>query len=83
MREDLKFNGEALPARDHLLRMVATAAEIGAWCGFGGTLLCLVLTRRPEHDSMRSSVNPHRRIRGTEDQPPTRVVTRAFAPIVL
>ena len=49
-RDDLNYNGEALLARDHLLRTAADAAELGAWCGFGGALLCLVLIRRRERD---------------------------------
>ena len=47
-RDDLKYNGEALLARDHLLRTAADGAELGAWCGFGGALLCLALIRRPK-----------------------------------
>ncbi len=47
-RDDLKFNGEALLARDRLLRTATLAAELGAWCSFGGALLCLALIRRPE-----------------------------------
>ena len=35
-RDDLKFNGEALLARDRLLATAADAAELGAWCGLGG-----------------------------------------------
>ena len=49
-RDDLIYTGEALLARDWLLRTAASAAELGAWCGFGGALLCLALIRRPERD---------------------------------
>ena len=49
-RADLAFSGEALLARDHLLRTVKRAAEIGAWCGFGAALVCLVLVRRQEDE---------------------------------
>ena len=49
-RDDLKYNGEALLARDHLPRTTADAAELGTWCGFGGTLLWLALIRRRERD---------------------------------
>ena len=49
-RDDLRFNGEALLARDWLLATAAGAAELGALCGLGGALLCLALVRRPERD---------------------------------
>ena len=49
-RDDLKYNGDALLARRWLVRTATNAAELGAWCGFGGALLCLVLFRRPERD---------------------------------
>ena len=49
-RDDLKFNGEALLARDRLLATAVDAAELGAWCGLGGALLCLVLIGRLERD---------------------------------
>lgn len=42
-RGDLTFSGEALLARDYLLRTAKRSAELGAWCGLGGALLCLVL----------------------------------------
>ena len=44
-RDGLMYNGEALLARDHVLRTAAKAAGIGAWCGLGGALLCLALFR--------------------------------------
>ncbi len=44
-RGDLAFSGEALLARNHLLRTVKGAAGLGAWCGFGAALMCLVLVR--------------------------------------
>ena len=49
-RGDLVFSGEALLARDHLLRTAKQAAELGAWCGLGGALICLVLVRRQEDE---------------------------------
>ena len=47
-RDGFMYNGDALLARDHLLRIAGKAAEFGAWCGFGGALLCLALFRRPK-----------------------------------
>ena len=47
-RDGLMYNGDALLARNHLLRTAGKAAKFGAWCGFGGALLCLALFRRPE-----------------------------------
>ena len=49
-RDGLMYNGEALLARDHLLRTAGKAAGLGAWCGLGGALLCLALFRRPEDE---------------------------------
>lgn len=49
-RDGLMYNGDALLARDHLLRTAAKAAGLGAWCGLGGALLCLALFRRPEDE---------------------------------
>ena len=49
-RGDLKYNGEALPARNHLHRTATNAAELGAWCGFGSALLCLVQIPRPKDE---------------------------------
>ena len=45
------YNGNALVARNHLLRTARKAAGLGAWCGLGGALLCLTLFRRPEDES--------------------------------
>ena len=42
-RGELIFSGEALLARDHLLRTAKRSAELGAWCGLGGALMCLIL----------------------------------------
>ena len=42
-RGELIFSGEALLARDHLLRTAKRSAELGAWCGLGAALMCLVL----------------------------------------
>jgi len=44
-RDGLMYNGEALLARDHVLRTAGKAAGIGVWCGLGGALLCLALFR--------------------------------------
>ena len=49
-REGLMHNGDALLARNHLLRTAAKAAGLGAWCGLGGVLLGLVLCLRPEDE---------------------------------
>ena len=49
-RDGLMYNGNALVARDYLLRTAAKAAELGAWFGLGGALLCLALFRRPEDE---------------------------------
>ena len=61
-RGDLVFSGEALLARDHLLRTAKQAAELGAWCGLGGALICLVLVRRQENErgERRTSREPRR-----------------------
>ena len=40
---DFRYNGDALLARGHLMRTAKGALELGAWCGFGGALLCLAL----------------------------------------
>ena len=40
-RGDLALSGEALLARDHLLRTAKQAAELGAWCGKGAEALGL------------------------------------------
>ena len=42
-RGDLTFNGGALLARDRLLYTAKRSAELGAWCGLGGVLICLAL----------------------------------------
>ena len=47
-REELRHNADALFARRHVLRTARKAAELGACCGFGGALLCLVLFRRQD-----------------------------------
>ena len=62
-RGDLIFNGEALLARDHLLRTAKRAAWIGAWCGLGAALMCLVLVRWLENElgERRTPQEPHRR----------------------
>ncbi len=49
-RDGLMYNGNALAARDHLLRTAGKAAGLGAWCGLGGALLGLALFRRPEEE---------------------------------
>ena len=59
-RGDLWFSGEALVARKHLLRTAKRAAWLGAWCGLGAALMCLVLIRRKEDErgERRSSREP-------------------------
>ena len=66
-RGELAFSGEALLARDHLLRTARRAAELGAWCGIGGALVCLVLVRRQEDErgERRTSPEPSRRRPGS------------------
>ena len=49
-REGLMYNGDAVLARNHLLRTAAKAAGLGAWCGLGGALIGLVLCLRPEDE---------------------------------
>lgn len=49
-RDGLMYNGDALLARNHLLRTAAKAAGLGAWCGLGGALLGLALCLRPEDE---------------------------------
>ena len=49
-RGDLIFNGEALLARAHLLRTAKRAAWLGAWCGLGAALMCLMLIRWLENE---------------------------------
>ncbi len=49
-RDGLMYNGNALVARNHLLRTAGKAAGLGAWCGLGGAMLCLALFRRPEDE---------------------------------
>lgn len=49
-RGGLGNNGDAWVARDRLLRTARESAELGAWCGFGGALLCLALIRRPRDE---------------------------------
>ena len=49
-RGDLIFNGEALLARAHLLRTAKRAVWLGAWCGLGAALMCLMLIRWLENE---------------------------------
>ena len=85
-RDDLKFNGEALLARDHLLRTAVNAAELGAWCGFAGALLCLVLIQRLERGRpirrAAFDAEPMRRPRASERSvpPPVRPEYVALPP---
>ena len=57
-RDGLKYNGDALLARDRLLRTAGKAAGLGAWCGLGGALLCLALFRRPEDEPWHGRAAP-------------------------
>ena len=61
-RDGLMYNGEALLARDHLLRTAGKAARFGAWFGLGGALLFLALFRRPkdERHYRRAASGPER-----------------------
>ncbi|MCY4382801.1 MAG: hypothetical protein OXE44_06585 [Nitrospinae bacterium] len=61
-RGELLFKGEALLARDHLLRTAKRAAGLGAWCGIGGALLCLALVwcHEAERGERRTSREPRR-----------------------
>ena len=61
-RDGLMYNGDALLARDHLLRTAAKAARFGAWFGLGGALLFLALFRRPrdERQHRRAASGPER-----------------------
>lgn len=47
-REELRNNADAQFARRHVLRTARKSAELGACCGFGGAVLCLVLFRRQD-----------------------------------
>ena len=62
-RGELAFSGEALLARDHLLRTAKRSAELGAWCGLGGALLCLILLglQRDERGGRPESPAPRER----------------------
>ena len=57
-RGELAFKGEALLARDHLFRTAKRAAGLGAWCGVGAALMCLVLLRLQE-DELAERRTPH------------------------
>ncbi len=61
-RGDLIFSGEALVARDYLLRTAKRAIWLGAWCGLGGALMCLVLLglQRAAHEGRPESSAPPR-----------------------
>ena len=59
-RGDIMYSGEALAARYYLVRTTTRAMGLGAWCGFGGALLCLALIRRPKDERrvQRTSFEP-------------------------
>ncbi len=61
-RGELALSGEALLARDRLLRTAKQAAELGAWCGFGAALMCLALLwcHEAERGERRTSREPRR-----------------------
>lgn len=61
-RGDLIFSGEALVARNHLVRTAKRSAELGVWCGLGGALMCLVLLglQRVERGGQPESSAPRR-----------------------
>lgn len=62
-REELRNNADAQFARRHVLRTARKAAELGACCGFGGAVLCLVLFRRQDRrrsqHAVREPVSEH------------------------
>ena len=63
-RGDLIFSGEALVARDYLLRTAKRATWLGAWCGLGAALMCLMLLglQRVAHEGRpESSARPRER----------------------
>ncbi len=72
-RDGLMYNGDALLARDHLLRTAEKAAGLGAWCGLGGAVICLALFRRPEDE-------PHRRAAPGPEHPRFPEARARFAP---
>ena len=65
-RGELIFSGDALLARDHLLRTAKRSAELGAWCGLGGALMCLILLalQRVERGGRPESPAPPRERQG-------------------
>ena len=77
-RGDLALSGEALLARDYLLRTAKRAAELGAWCGLGAALMCLALVRLLEHErgERRTPREPRRREPGSGSPAPA-----AMAPV--
>ena len=77
-RGELLFNGEALLARDRLLHTAKGAAGLGAWCGFGGALLCLALVwcYEAERGDRRTPQEPRRRSPGSASPTP-----EAMAPV--
>ncbi len=74
-RGELLFNGEALLARDRLLHTAKRSAELGAWCGLGGALICLVLVwcYEAERGDRRTPQEPRRTRPGSDS--PTPVAT--------
>ena len=73
-RDGFMYNGEALLARDRLLRTAGKATGLGAWCGLGGALLCLALFRRLEGERQ------HRRAASTPEHFPGPEARARFAP---
>ena len=73
-RDGLMYNGNALVARDHLLRTAGKAVGLGAWCGLGGALLCLALFRWPEDERQ------HRRAASGPENLPDPEARARFAP---
>ena len=58
-RGDLTYNGNALVARNQVLRTARKGAELGACCGFGGALLCLaVFGRQDRRQTPRPAPEP-------------------------
>ncbi len=75
-REELRHNADALFARRHVLRTARKSAELGACCGFGGALLCLVLFRRQDRRRSQHAVREPVREQPVSRQPVPSVPAR-------
>ena len=81
-RGKLLFKGEALLARDRLLHTAKRSAELGAWCGLGAALMCLVLVRWLEDElgERRTPREPPRTRPGSGSPTPVRTPPGPDAP---